>query len=81
MKGNLSNGLVLVVLGIFSMWLFYTLGEADVTGPIFVIILGIGAVYASIKENRKQSKRRFGRRKVHVNVEMDNIKTLKEKAS
>lgn len=62
MRGDLLNGLALIALGIFSMWLFYMLEEADITGPIFIIALGAGAVYSSIKDNRKQSKRRFGRR-------------------
>lgn len=56
MQGDLLKGIALIALGVFSIWLFYILGERDATGPIFIIVLGAGAVYTSIKDNRKQSK-------------------------
>lgn len=60
---GITYGLLLTALGIFSMWLFYILGERDATGPIFIIMLGVGCVYATIAENRKHrsAKRKYNR--------------------
>jgi hypothetical protein len=67
MRGDLLNGIALIILGIFSTWLFYILGETDATGPIFIILLGVGVVIISIKDNRRRSKSR--NRKKYISKE------------
>lgn len=55
MQGDLFNGLALITLGVFSLCIFFILGERDITGPVFIILLGVGAAYASIKSNKRRN--------------------------
>lgn len=61
MRKDIIPGLLLITLGAVSLWAFCTLGETDGIGPIFIMLLGAGQVYASIREAQIARKRRIAK--------------------
>lgn len=50
MKRDIKYSLFLIILGFFSIWLFCSLGEKDMTGCVLIIILGICYLYDSVRK-------------------------------
>lgn len=62
MKRDFIAGLLLITFSIFSIWIFYLLGETDMTGPIFIIMLGVCQVYAAVQHKTETPKKQINKK-------------------